>query len=558
MQVNAVSSEKRATDTPNEPPLLKRFVEQADQEAFRTVVDMYAGLVLGACGRILGAEQGLAEDAAQAVFIILARKAGGLRDRRSLGGWLYRTACFVAADMRRTHSRREQSEATTIRATEPSVTTSIGDELANWPVAREQLDAAIRRLPARQQDVIVVHYFQGRTLLEVASHLHCPVEIVRTRVNRARAKIRRRLLRKGIAISLVALIRGLETEAAGTAAKAVADQCFAAAVQSTTGAAAAIAEHALTRMFWWSVAKYTGVAIAGLAATAAITTGAVALHRVTAAHSARSAAPKQAEVPAAPAPIPGGTVPTAPAAPQPAPATPDRPLAGAQPRAPLRGRADPAFLREFPLADELATARDLAYDGHVLWVATMSTYDRKPKAGSGIVTLPVLHKLDPATGALLGTLKVQADFSVSMWDIAPDGNRIWITDWKNRRIHAVDAGTGQLIMSIDSPGEPGVPEGSAPENAGAPRPPDRAEHRAPAAMHTEQTGSIGTPVNRPAGIDLGDGSLWVLDMQTVYRVNPRDGSIMASLRTPANLPAPNIRGIAYDRGDLWLISGSGK
>ncbi|HEY8503551.1 MAG TPA: sigma factor [Gemmataceae bacterium] len=90
--------------------LLARFAGQADQSAFGELARRHGRMVLAACRRVLG-DAHEAEDAAQAAFLILARKAGSLTSRPSVGGWLYGVALRVARQAERDARRRRLREA---------------------------------------------------------------------------------------------------------------------------------------------------------------------------------------------------------------------------------------------------------------------------------------------------------------------------------------------------------------------------------------------------------------------------------------------------------------
>src|SRR5438309_1909520 len=89
--------------------LLERFVHSRDEAAFEQLVRAHGPMVLAACGRLLGNPPD-AEDAFQATFLVLARKAGSIRQRPSLAGWLYAVACRTALEARAMRSRRRRTE----------------------------------------------------------------------------------------------------------------------------------------------------------------------------------------------------------------------------------------------------------------------------------------------------------------------------------------------------------------------------------------------------------------------------------------------------------------
>jgi RNA polymerase sigma factor (sigma-70 family) len=184
--------------------LLARFLLRRDEggeRAFRTLVERHGGMVLGVCRRALGDGHD-AQDAAQAVFLVLARKGGSIRSRGSLAPWLYGVACRVAARARRRASARRQAEARTMTAVaRPEIlharTGSVDD--------RDAVHGEVGRLPEKYRAPVVLCYLQGLTYEEAAERLGCPVGTVRVRLSRAREKLRPRLARRGFGPAPLAL-----------------------------------------------------------------------------------------------------------------------------------------------------------------------------------------------------------------------------------------------------------------------------------------------------------------------------------------------------------------
>src|SRR5262249_6700332 len=137
-----------------------------------------------------------AEDAFQATFLLLVRKAGVLRRPEALGPWLYGVAYRTAIKARAgTARRREREQPVTV---EPVA--GPADDLV-WRDLRPVLDDAVSRLPTKYREPVVLCYLQGRTNAQAARQLGVPVGTVATRLARAREQLRRYLTRRGLALS---------------------------------------------------------------------------------------------------------------------------------------------------------------------------------------------------------------------------------------------------------------------------------------------------------------------------------------------------------------------
>jgi RND family efflux transporter MFP subunit len=177
--------------------LLERFVRVRDETAFELLVWRHQRLVFGVCRRLLDDVHD-AEDAFQATFLVLARKAGAISSRQAVAGWLYRVAYRVALTARSRRSRRAARQRPLNQA-----------ELAVWPdpdtAERRDLAAVVgeevNRLPARFRAAAVLCYLEGRTVEEAARQLGCPRGTVASRLARARDRLRSRLARRGLALT---------------------------------------------------------------------------------------------------------------------------------------------------------------------------------------------------------------------------------------------------------------------------------------------------------------------------------------------------------------------
>jgi RNA polymerase sigma factor (sigma-70 family) len=180
MPVAAPAAPAAASDA----ELLARFVDAGSQEAFADLVRRHLPMVYASCRRRLG-DPGAADDAAQAVFIVLSRRAGGLKADDSLAPWLYGTAqrvCANAARERRRRDAREQAAAIAPAAA--------GAERSDL---QDAVDAALQALPEGYRRALVLHYLSGTSLGEVATAMGISRENAKKRVQRGVELLRRRI-----------------------------------------------------------------------------------------------------------------------------------------------------------------------------------------------------------------------------------------------------------------------------------------------------------------------------------------------------------------------------
>jgi RNA polymerase sigma factor (sigma-70 family) len=186
--------------------LLDRFRTSRDQggeRAFEALVTRHGPMVLGICRNILD-DPGDAHDAFQAVFLVLARRAGAIRKSESVGSWLYGVTVRVASRARATAIRRRIRERRVLAAASAAAVAGGSPEAAPGASAERDDGAAIVheevvRLPERYRTPIVLCYFEGLTHDEAAARLSWPVGTVRSRLARARDRLRARLTRRGVA-----------------------------------------------------------------------------------------------------------------------------------------------------------------------------------------------------------------------------------------------------------------------------------------------------------------------------------------------------------------------
>ncbi|MDG3004319.1 RNA polymerase sigma factor [Paludisphaera mucosa] len=190
--------------------LLSRYVfdrDESAEEAFRILVERHGPMVFRVCRQVLGDRQD-AEDAAQAVFLVLACKAASIRVDGSLAPWLHGVARRVASKAR--------GRLISLRRTERDAARERGSELEpppadDWGTLHDE----VARLSEKYRTPVVLCYLQGRTYEDAARSIGCPVGTVRVRLSRAREQLRVRLTRRGFGPGrLAAIISSLPDQSA--------------------------------------------------------------------------------------------------------------------------------------------------------------------------------------------------------------------------------------------------------------------------------------------------------------------------------------------------------
>lgn len=213
--------------------LLERFAVQRDEAAFTQLVRRHGPMVLSVCRRVLGHVQD-AEDAFQAVFLILARKADAIR-QTEVGGYLYRVAYRVAVRARGQDAKRllREQRVQAPPVADPAV------EVARREV-RQAVDEELQRLPEEPRSALVLCYLEGRTQEEAARLLGWSKSTLRRRLDQGRERLRQRLLRRGLA-PMAALTASLFAEQTATAVPAALAGSTVRAAVSGTAAPAVVA-----------------------------------------------------------------------------------------------------------------------------------------------------------------------------------------------------------------------------------------------------------------------------------------------------------------------------
>jgi RNA polymerase sigma factor (sigma-70 family) len=191
--------------------LLERYVHDRDPLAFETLLHRHGPMVWGVCRRVLG-EPTDADDAFQATFVLLVRKAGDIRRGAALGSWLHGTAYRVAVKGRARRTRRQTVEA----AAPPAPPTDPWPDVV-WRDVRRVLDEELNRLPEKYRTPLVLCYLEGLTSDAAARRLGWTVGTLWGRLARGRELLRRRLARRDLALSAAGLFTALTSGGAGAA-----------------------------------------------------------------------------------------------------------------------------------------------------------------------------------------------------------------------------------------------------------------------------------------------------------------------------------------------------
>ncbi|OAI41503.1 hypothetical protein AYO40_00270 [Planctomycetaceae bacterium SCGC AG-212-D15] len=193
--------------------LLERFAADQDQSAFETLLERHGSMVWGVCHRELNDPNDV-EDAFQATFLILARKARAIAKHESVGSWLHGVAHRVAVRARWQANQRRLRERQAATATQAGP-----DNEPVWNDLRRVLDEELDRLPEKYRAPLVLCYLEGKTNDEAADQLGWTRGTIAGRLSRARELLRGRLTRRGIAIASGAMASMLSEATAPAAAR---------------------------------------------------------------------------------------------------------------------------------------------------------------------------------------------------------------------------------------------------------------------------------------------------------------------------------------------------
>jgi RNA polymerase sigma factor (sigma-70 family) len=235
---------------PTDRELVRAFAATRDEAAFAEIVRRHGPMVLSVCRRVL-ADAPEADDAFQAVFLVLARRAGSLGRPERLGGWLHRVAVRCARRARAAAEGRRAKEHPMSDVAAPAA----ADQL--WADARPVLDEEIGQLPEKLRAALVLCELEGLGRAEAAERLGVPEGTLSSRLARAKEALRSRLVRRGLAPTLVGVgVILAQSRAAAAVPSALFDTAVglaasvpAAGVGVVSATAAGLAQKELTAMF---------------------------------------------------------------------------------------------------------------------------------------------------------------------------------------------------------------------------------------------------------------------------------------------------------------------
>jgi RNA polymerase sigma factor (sigma-70 family) len=263
------------TDVPD-ARLVEQFARNGSEEAFAALVQRHIALVHSVALRHTANTQH-AQDITQAVFVILARKAGALGRKIVLPGWLYHTARLTAANLQRAETRRvrREQEAFMQSTLEESPTDALWRELS------PQLDEAMAGLGANERDALVLRYFQNKSMVEVGKFLGLEENTAQKRVSRALEKLRIFFTKRGVSLTASGIADTISTHSVQAVPVALAKAVVAVALAKGVTASAStltLIKGAL-KIMAWTKAK-TAIVAGAVVILAAGTTTPIVVHVV--------------------------------------------------------------------------------------------------------------------------------------------------------------------------------------------------------------------------------------------------------------------------------------
>jgi uncharacterized protein (TIGR03435 family) len=242
--------------------LLRQYAEGNSEAAFAALVERYVNLVYSTALRRAGSPEA-ADEITQAVFILLAKKAGAIGDKTILSGWLYHTAQLTSANFLRgeiRRQRREQEAHVQSVLNEPQPT----DEA--WRQIAPLLEDAMARLATRDRDAIVLRFFENKNLRDVGAAIGASEDAAKVRVSRALEKLRKIFARHGVKSTTAVISGAISVNSVQTAPAVLVKtiSTVAMAKGATAGTSTLALVKGVLKIMAWTKAKTAVVATAGV------------------------------------------------------------------------------------------------------------------------------------------------------------------------------------------------------------------------------------------------------------------------------------------------------
>ena len=234
--------------------LLRQYAQEGSEQAFAALVDRHLNLVYATSLRQVKSPQ-LAEEAAQSVFLSLARNASSLKPDTILTAWLYRVARHAAIDLIRAESRRQWREQIAFELS------NMKSDSSEWARIEPLLDEALEALEETDRNAILLRYFENKSLREVGETLGTSEDAARKRVSRAIEQLRSLFSQRGVAVGVSGLAAALCAQAAH-AAPAGLNATISAAVALSGGAIQQASTIAATKAITMTFIQKTLIAAA--------------------------------------------------------------------------------------------------------------------------------------------------------------------------------------------------------------------------------------------------------------------------------------------------------
>jgi len=252
---------------PNDGQLLQRFTDEHDESAFEAIMQRHGAMVWNVCHRVL-ANSSDADDAFQATFLVLVKKARQLAGGDSIAGWLHVVAHRVSLNAREKAACRRKHESQGSAMLQQDIPAT-----DQWCDVRQVLDDELSRLPEKYRAPLVLCYLEGKTNDEAADQLGWTRGTIAGRLSRARDLLRSRRAQRGVALAPAVLVSTLAQNAASAAVQTTLVSLTLKAALGHTAASApamSLAQGALRMMFITKIKTAAAV----LTALAVVGTGA--------------------------------------------------------------------------------------------------------------------------------------------------------------------------------------------------------------------------------------------------------------------------------------------